>query len=447
MTLPIVRAATLCAGFASLAFAGTTTPVTYYHDVVPILQKRCQNCHRPGEIGPMALLTYQQVRPWAKAIKSAVVSHVMPPWDADPRYGSFANDRSLPANEVDTLSKWVDAGAPEGKAADAPPPVEFADGWRIGKPDVVFEMPKEFHVPATGTVEYQWIKMPSGFTEDKWVEAVEVRPGNRAVVHHSVVYARDQDLQYGKKAPYGEFFQIAGEDVRGILKDRIAARRTMFSNSMEPEHLQVFAPGADPILLKPGQARLIRAGSDIIFEMHYTTNGKEATDRSKVGLVFAKQPPTERVRTIRLNNGTPLAIPPGEGNYQKESHVELLQPMKIVSFMPHMHLRGKSMEFRVTYPSGESEVLLSVPKYDFRWQMTYYLKEPKILPKGTVITCVAAFDNSVNNVSNPDPAKTVRDGRQSWDEMMAGFVDFSLSPTQSLDVMQDAAKTTAEVTK
>ncbi|MBZ5609946.1 MAG: thiol-disulfide isomerase [Acidobacteriia bacterium] len=384
----------------------------------------------------MSLLTYEQVRPWAKAIKSAVLTRTMPPWHADPHYGSFANDRSLSEPEIQTIAAWADSGALPGDLATAPGPVQFAEGWRIGTPDVIFEMPKEFQVPATGVVDYQWIKIPTGFTKDIWVEAVEVRPGNRQVVHHSVVYTREPGLLYGKKEPYNEFFQLSADDVIDVAKERKA--NTMFAATTEPEHLQVYAPGADPIVFGPGAARLVKAGSDLIFEMHYTPNGTATTDRTRVGLRLAKAPPQERVRTVRINNGPPLAIPAGDANYRMESRVETVAPVTIVSFMPHMHLRGKSMEFRVTYPTGETEVLLSVPRYDFHWQMTYYLKNPKVLPTGSVITCVAVYDNSPNNKYNPDPTVVVKGGRQSFEEMMAGFVDFAIGPTQSLELFRDA---------
>jgi len=425
-----------CLAAAGLAFGADTKSgaVTYARDVAPLMQKHCQECHRPNEIGPMPLLTYQQVRPWAKAMKQAVAKRTMPPWDADPRYGHFANDRAMTDKEIQTIVAWADAGAPEGNSAETPKPRTFAEGWRMGKPDLIFEMPKDFNVPASGTIPYQWIKIPSGFKEDTWVEGIEVRAGNPAVVHHAVVYAREPEVEYGKAAPYGEFF-LNPLETTAKLKEQI---RYMYSTTLQPEHLQVFAPGADPILLKPGQARLIKAGADIIFEMHYTPNGKAQTDRSRVGLILAKNPPTERVRTIRLNNGVPISIPPGEANYRLESRVEAIEPMRIVSFMPHMHLRGKSMEFRAQYPDGKTEVLLSVPHYRFQWQMTYYLAEPKVVPKGTILTCVAVFDNSANNPNNPDPTKRVPGGIQSWDEMMAGFVDFGLGPKQTLDVFRNA---------
>jgi hypothetical protein len=425
---------------ASLALAAPLPQVTFHRDVEAILQKRCQTCHRAGEIGPMPLITYHDVRPWAKAIRTAVISRTMPPWDAEPHFGSFSNDRSLRADEIQTITKWVDSGSSEGDPSEAPPAAKFPTGWRIGEPDLVFEMPKEFSVPASGVVDYQWIKMPTGFTEDKWVEAIEIRPGNRSVVHHAVVYAREPEVEYGKKEPYGEFFTLTVDDLRSLRKNakKSPYSRTMFSTDIEPEHLEVYAPGCDPIQLGPGRARLIKAGADIIFEMHYTPNGKPATDRTRVGIRFAQRPPAERVRSVRMNNGTPLRIPPGEPNYGLESRIETLEPMRIIAFQPHMHLRGKSMEFRATYPTGETETLLSVPRYKFQWQMSYYLQQPKILPVGTIVTCVAVYDNSANNPNNPDPKAWVPGGRQSWDEMMAGFVDFAIAPDASLDMFRDA---------
>jgi hypothetical protein len=208
----------------------------------------------------------------------------------------------------------------------------------------------------------------------------------------------------------------------------------MFSQRREPEHLEVFAPGADPIVLRPGQARLVKAGSYIVFEMHYTPNVEATTDRSSVGLRFARNPPTERVRTIRVQNGGKISIPPGEDDYRIESRVSLLRDLRIVSFMPHMHLRGKSMEFRALYPNGESEILLSVPRYDFHWQMSYYLDMPKTLPKGTVLTCTAVWDNSAANPNNPDPGATVIGGLQSEEEMMAGFVELAIEPSSDSEV-------------
>ena len=418
----------------AIAWAAPPADVTFHRDVAPLLQKRCQTCHRPGDIGTMSLITYEQTRPWAKAIRAAVLQREMPPWHADPRYGSFSNDRSLTDAEIQTLVRWVDIGAPEGSPADAPPPLTFDEHWRIGTPDVVFEMPLEFEVPATGTVPYQWIMVPSGFVEDRWVEAVEVRPGNRAVVHHAVVYAREHDGEWARGAPVGEFFNLFA-----LTPPRLVDGNTMFSHKREPEHLQVFAPGADPIVLGPGQARLIKAGSYIVFEMHYTPSGEATSDRTRVALRFARNRPRERVRTVRIQNGVRISIPPGEGDYRIESRVRLLRDLRVVSFMPHMHLRGSSMAFRVIYPDGESEVLLSVPRYDFHWQMSYYLESPRLLPTGSVLTCTASWDNSAGNADNPDPSATVVGGLQSEEEMMAGFVEIGFDPgLESLDFFTDA---------
>jgi hypothetical protein len=419
--------------FALAAVAGAAdSQVTYTKYVAPILQKHCQSCHRAGEIGPMQLTTYDEVRPWAKSIRQAVLRKTMPPWHADSRYGHFLNDRSLEPREIQAILDWVDQGAPRGNPADAPPPKEFTDGWQIGKPDLIFEMPKEFQVPPSGVVDYKWIKIPSGFTEDKWVVACEIRPGNRSVVHHAVVYAREPEVPYAKDAPYGEFFELTRESFRGLSR-----KNKMISAEWEPEHLQVYAPGSNPIQLGPGQARLVRAGADIIFEMHYTPNGKPQTDRTQVGLIFAQAPPKERIKEFRTGRAD-LAIPPGEPNHVLGSRIEVMKDLKLVAFMPHMHLRGKSMEFSAIYPDGRTEVLLSVPRYQFQWQMTYHLKEPKPLPKRTILVCKAAYDNSPNNPHNPDPKAIVKNGRQSWEEMMAGFFDVAIEPAAEVgEVFRD----------
>jgi hypothetical protein len=423
-----IRYLSIMAPFILLAIMPDGMPVqrevTFERDVMPILQKHCQSCHRPGEIGPMPLLTYKEARPWAKAIRSAVLSREMPPWFADPKHGRFRNDRSMSQKEIDTLAAWAVSGARQGDPKDAPPPKEFVNGWRIGQPDIVFEIPKDFHVPATGLVPYQWIIVPTGFTEDKWVKAVEVRPGNPAVVHHAVVYSREPDSGYARSYPRGEFFDYIQELAR---KPR-AKDRTMLTPVDEPNHLQAWAPGADPVVLGEGQARLIKAGSDIVFQMHYTTTGQPATDRTRIGLIFSREPIKERVKTLAVVNGSDILIPSGEANYRMQSRVEVIKPVRIVYLMPHMHLRGKSFEYRVVYPNGESEVLLSVPRYRFHWQTSYYLDKPKLLPVGTILICTAVYDNSAKNPDNPAPNATVRGGLQSHDEMMSGHIDIGFDP-------------------
>ncbi len=372
--------------------ASTFAAPTFHKDVQPILQKRCQNCHRAGEVGPMPLLTYSQARPWAKAMKGALVAGTMPPWSPDQRFGKFANDLSMPAEERELLIAWVDGGAAEGSSAEAPPAKQFTEGWTIGKPDVVFALPEEMSIPATGVLGYQFIAVPTRFTEDKWVRMLEVRPTDRSVLHHAIISV---DAGYGG----------------------------MGANS----YLAGYAPGMLPQVWQPGMARLIKAGSTLIFQMHYSTNGKAAKDRTKLGLVFAKGPVSEQVVPMTAS-AWGLEIPPGVANYRSDSAVLIREPVKLVGMRAHMHLRGKAFEFRAVYPTGEKEVLLSIPKYDFNWQPYYYLETPKLLPRGTRIECTALFDNSANNPNNPDPKATVQWGPQSWDEMMIGWLDVAVDP-------------------
>ncbi len=407
--------------FASAAYA--PREVTFYKDVVPILQNRCQACHRPGESAPMALLTYNETRPWAKAIREAVVSRRMPPWFADPAYGKYANDRSLTPSEIATLAAWVDAGAPEGNPAEAPKPPKLPEDWTIGAPDAIIQMPNEFHVPASGTVEYQYIRVPTMFTEDKWVEKVEVRPGNRAVVHHLVVFAREPGAPFLENLKPGIARGLPAPKTRPAANNRAG----VFIDTPGAEVLGVYVPGGVVWQLKPGQARLIKAGSDLIFQMHYTTNGTPGADRTRVGVIFAKGPPKERVRSLVVANPY-LRIPPGAADFPVQASVILHENARLVSLFPHMHVRGKAFEYRAIYPNGESEILLRVPRYDFNWQLTYQLEQELPLPKGTVLECTARYDNSPANPHNPNPDAEVAWGDQTWEEMLAGFMDLAFDP-------------------
>jgi len=370
----------------------------------------------------MALLTYKDARPWAKAIKEAVLVRKMPPWFADPAHGHFANDRRLSEDEIDTLVAWADSGAMEGDPKLAPKPVTFTEGWAMGKPDMVVDMPEAYEVPASGTVEYTYFVTPSLFTEDRWVQQVEVRPGNKSVVHHIVLIVRPPGVKYVADAPIGHAYVPPHKENphrpdtgQGLLQGGAGGI----------EMAGVYVPGGLPYVLEPGQARLIPKGSDIIFQMHYTPNGKAAVDRSRVGFIFAKEPPKERVVNAYVSNMN-LHIPAQAANHQVNARVTLYEDTKLLSMFPHMHVRGKSFEYHVTYPTGETETLLTVPKYDFNWQLTYYLQQPKVLPKGTVIECIAHYDNSPNNPSNPDPKGDVYWGDQTWEEMLAGFVDLAM---------------------
>ena len=396
--------------------------VTFTKDVAPVLQKNCQGCHRPGEVAPMSFLTYQDTRPWAKAIRESVLLKRMPPWFADPKHGKFLNDRSLSKSEIDTLVAWADAGAPEGRTKDLPPPVSFTEGWVLGKPDVEVALPNAFTVPASGTVDYQFIRVPTGFTEDKWIQSIEFRPGDPKVVHHVVLFLREPGSSFMSKAEAGVPTPARNSRPLKQVPDDGTGRLESIGGQ---EILGTYTPGGSTQVWKPGQAKLIKAGSDVVFQMHYTANGKETADQSRVGLFFAKEPPKERVRTVFVSNRK-LVIPPGAPNHRVDAKITLPMDVTVTGLFPHMHVRGKAFEYKVTYPSGESEILLSVPNYDFNWQLYYYPVNPIVLPKGTVVECTAWYDNSPNKKGNPDPTIEVRWGDQSWEEMLAGFMDIAL---------------------
>ncbi len=409
--------------------------VTFNKNVAGILQKNCQECHRPGEIGPMSLLSYQEARPWAKAIKQAVVTKKMPPWFADPAYGHFSNDRRLSDADLKTLVAWVDAGAPEGDAKDKPKPAQWLEGWNIGKPDYVVEMPIEYKVPATGIIDYTYIIVPSGFTEDKWVQAAELRPSNRAVVHHANVSVRPPGSRTYRDYPIGVFFVPSKSRASTAPAAATAAANVA---TLSDDYLVGYTPGKQAINLTSNEARLIPAGSDFVFQMHYTPNGKVLNDRTKVGIIFAKQPPEKRVSRVVAANAT-FVIPPMDPDYHVDGAITLATDAEIVSIKPHMHLRGKWMEVRAVYPTGEKETLLRVPHYDFSWQMDYIPVKPIVVPKGTRLEVSAGFDNSPNNPYNPDPKATVRWGDQSFDEMMGNFFELAYDP--KLDPSQLLVKT------
>ncbi len=406
--------------------------VTFHKDIEPILQRNCQSCHRPGEAAPMSFMTYGETRPWAKAIKQAVATRKMPPWFADPTVGHFKNERRLNDSDIAKLTTWVDSGAKEGSSADAPQPVRFTEGWGIGKPDQIFEMPVAFKIPAKGTVEYQYIVLPTGFTEDKWVSAMEARPGNRILTHHIIAFIREPGSRWLAGAKPGVIFtpdQLPKEG--GKRKD---------SGGGFGDFLVGYAPGVPAEKLEPGQAKLIKAGSDIVFQLHYTANGKEGTDISKIGLIYAKEPPKERIVTLAASNGK-FAIPPGADNYRVDSATTVHANARLISFLPHMHMRGKAFEMRLVQPSGEKTDLLRI-KWDFNWQLSYEQAEPIYLRRGSKIEATGWFDNSANNAFNPDPSKEVKWGDQSWEEMMIGFfnvaIDAKMDPKELLRAPKQA---------
>jgi len=413
----------------SSAPGGMAVP-TFSKDVAPILYKNCVGCHRPGEIGPMSLLTYDDARPHAKAIRDEVGDGNMPPWHADPKYGKFANDRSLSAGDRETLLRWANNGAPQGDPKDLPPAPRFVDGWRVGEPDLVLTIP-EYKVPADGFVEYEYIELATNLAEDRWIQALEVRPGNREIVHHVIVSARPpQPERRPAGFRFAEGMDVPAGQTGGPPEAEDGPKRARgVSRFPRPQRTGVsiggFAPGSSTITFEPGTAMLLRKGSTIVLQMHYTTNGKEAIDRTKIGFFFARQAPTEEMRFASLANGN-FMIPAGAADHAVTAEMVTTADVTLRQMLPHTHLRGKSWEYTATYPDGRSEILLAVPKYDFNWQTDYVFAQPKKLPKGTKIRAVAHYDNSAANKSNPDPKVDVKWGDQTWEEMMFTAFVYSL---------------------
>jgi hypothetical protein len=428
------------------ATANDTSAPTFARDVAPIMFTKCASCHRPGEVAPMSLLSYSDARPWASAIKQKVSTRAMPPWHADPAHGTFRNDLRLSDREIDTIVRWVDGGAREGDPSAVPALPKFPEGWQIGKPDAVFEMAQDFEVPPSGEIAYQYFEVPTNFTEDKWMQAGEVRAGDRAHVHHIIVYVREPARTVRPNVvtvrPIANA-SAASPAATSELADRLRAAAAAAAATPRPAGaatqtaaagrppgggdamLVNWAVGEDAPIHLPGTAKRIPAGSTLVFQVHYTTNGKPGRDRSRLGLVFAKEPPQREIRTGLISNAT-FAIPPGENNHQVEAEATFSDDVKIWSMHPHMHLRGKDMTYTATYPDGRSEILLRVPKYDFGWQTDYWLANPLTLPKGTKVRVSAHFDNSPANRANPDPKATVRWGDQTWEEMMIGFFTYTV---------------------
>jgi len=363
----------------------------------------------------MGLITYEETRPWAEAIRKAVRLKKMPPWFADPHYGHFANDPSLPADQIQTLQAWADANAPAGDPRAAPPAPHWAGSWNIPQPDLVVRMPKPIGLPAQGDVEYTYEIVPGGFTEDQWVQISEICPSRRENVHHAVVYIRPPGSDWLRNAPVGVPFTASS------LTDERDRHDTHWTDS---DILLVYAPGSSPDHWPDGLAKFVPAGSDFVFQMHYTTNGHVGKDQTSVGLVLAREPPKQRVLTLQLTNSR-FVIPPGVDNYRVEAHGTLPNDATLLSLFPHLHLRGKRFEYKIIHPGGSTETLLEV-NWDFYWQLSYRLAEPRLLRAGTELQAVAWYDNSRRNPHNPDPTKAVTWGDQTSDEMMVGFFDVAV---------------------
>ena len=444
---------------AAAAQADQSAPVTFSKDVLPVLQKNCQTCHRPGQVAPMSLIGYKETRPWAKAIKAAVTTGKMPPWFADPKYGHFTNDRSMKQSDIDTLVKWADSGAPEGNPKDAPAPIQWpAGGWGI-QPEVVIDLPAH-DVPAKGVLEWELLALPAPFKNDTWITSMEILPGDASVVHHicfsfekhqpTTVYNRYEWVAVPRdetgnptegNTGFGELpnMMMATREV-GSSEVKVRPGRSTLRNRSD----FCYIPGASYDDYREWNAgKLVPAGSDIVVSLHYTANGKAVVDRSKIGFTVAKTPPPKKFVVQGAGEDTPVIapstassravfslaynpdfkIPPNEGNYRAPPmDVTFLKDVELVSLRPHAHVRGKRAEYTLVYPDGREEVVLNVPHYDFNWQLSYgtVIKAPK----GSRLHFEFWYDNSVNNKYNPDPTRWVYQGFQSWEEMMVPNLGF-----------------------
>ncbi|HUQ89121.1 MAG TPA: hypothetical protein VM096_16300 [Vicinamibacterales bacterium] len=443
---------------------------TFNKDVAPILYANCTSCHRPGEIAPMSLLTYKESRPWAKSIATKVADGTMPPWHADPQYGKFVGERRLTDAQKQTIAKWVAAGAPEGSAADLPTPPAYSDGWNI-TPDVVLSMQEDYPIPATGEVAYQYLEVPANFAEDRYISDWEFRPGDRRAVHHMLLYLKapkevaEAQMKRQQQMALQRMFggapaanAAAANTPRPVPPFEFACcvqipdgqsggrplppeQRKDLGPNYRPRPLGMaqgmggYSPGGSIRHFPEGMGMRIPAGYSLVFQMHYTTYGKETTDRSKIGLKFTKTAPKTILNTMALINAS-LSIPAGAPDYTIDNAMTFNRETVIYSLIPHTHVRGTGWHYEAIYPDGRKEVILNVPKYDFNWQHEYVFAQPLRLPAGTKLYAKAWYDNSARNKSNPDPTKTVTWGDQTWEEMMYTSITFYMPPAPTTSAQQ-----------
>jgi thiol-disulfide isomerase/thioredoxin len=388
--------------------------VTYSKQISRILQKNCQECHRAGEAAPFKLMNCEDATAWAEAIREAVSDKRMPPWSSDEATRTkFKNDRTLSDEDKSAIVSWVDQGCPEGDPSDLPPPRTYPEGWTLGKPDEIFTMAEPYHVPAVapqGGVPYQYFFVSEPFKEDKWVQCVEAIPSVRGVVHHIIVFVKPPT----KKTP-----RPGASPIEQVFTDFDFKNPDGFGEMF----LGGYAPGTVPFTHGPGYGKKIAKGSRLVIELHYTPNGTACDDRSSIGLTYCKETPKHQVRT-RTVMTEKFIIPPLVSDHRVDVKTTFDRPVVVLAIGPHMHLRGKSFSFDLATPDDKKERMLTVPHYDFNWQIFYEFAEPRRLAKGSTIECVAHYDNSTANPNNPDPYKFVMFGLQTWEEMMVGFVDY-----------------------
>ena len=386
--------------------------ITYSKHVAPILQRRCQTCHRPGQIGPFPLMNYSDAARRRTMIGEVIEQRRMPPWHADPRYGEFENDRSMPEDEVATIVSWLEAGAPRGNPADLPEPIEWKSDFQIENPDAIFYLPEEIAVPADGIVDYMYFEFDPGFTEDVWVIEGEIHPDAAEVVHHAIVNVLTPLTPE----------QIAAQEA-AAEQARTEGRRVPRVRRFASKTLVNWVPGQQNKLEPPGTALKMPAGATFRWEIHYTPNGVAHTDRTSVAMRFAKEPPERESRYSTMAN-LRIKIPPDAPHHLERHSFRFRRDGHLVSVRPHMHLRGKSARYEVTYPDGRTETVLSVPNWDFNWQTEYFFKEPLAMPEGSEIHVIAHWDNSDNNPANPDRMQEITYGLQTMDEMMNGWLKY-----------------------
>jgi hypothetical protein len=403
---------------------------TFTKDVAPILYERCVQCHRPGSIAPMSLLDYKTVRPWASAIRQAVATGKMPPWFADPQYGHFANDSRLSAHELETIKAWVDGGAPPGDPKDLPKAPEFADGWFLGKPDIIIDIGQDYQVKP-GADDYEHFIVPTDLKQGIWIRAAELRPGNRRVVHHAhvnpvaevspgVTHVDPEDKYRERDGTLTRFRMDAP-----VLNDACAADAPDLPHTrgFEEGLMASYLPGKQPDAFPNGAAKWVPAGTKLEFTVHYAKVREPQTDRTSIGLYLASRPPEHVLHRMDLRNHYFL-IPPGDGDHEVTRCYTFEKDNLLLSITPHMHFRGKDVQYEVTHPDGKHEILLSVPHYSFNWQLVYRFQDPILIEKGSRLAVIAHYDNSANNPANPDPTKAVRWGDKSEEEMLSNYIEY-----------------------
>lgn len=407
------------------AWAGTPAAPTFNKDILPLLQTRCQPCHRPGQMAPMPLVTLDQIRAYAKPIVDQVKSGQMPPWYSDKCCGQYSPEHQLSASEISMIEAWVNAGLPEGKKKDAPRPVAWTDEWRIDGPSVVVSLPRSFEIPANARIDDQFVVLPLDLAEDKWASAVEIHPGDRSVVHHAVLYVRTRESSWLRDVP----------------------KLTMVSPpmSVDPtwlpgvEILTVYSAGSPASIWPEGTGKKIPAGADLVLQIHYTAKQTSTTDRTSVGINFLKERPEKRVLTFALENRD-FTIPPGAADYRASVYTMIPRDLMLIGVLPHMHQRGKAFEVEVAAAGAKPETVISSDNFDSAWQQSYPLKTPKLLPRGARLILTASYDNSAANRRNPDPKAAVRAGEQSSEESMVGYFDVAVDVNVDRIAVAGAAK-------